>query len=212
MDGDIFFLIHKNHVVLCPSGAREKAATLFIDHVLRKAGQEDLTSKFSIEPVADIDKVKLLRQEGVKKLTMKESLYEASIDYVERTTTKKKLFNAFAKEFLAFFADDDDEQLHDINEKENLTVNIEISFDSRKKGGDVGKKRIKEAAHKIIQDDDDSLFSIVTGSGKELNANEIRLSEKTNIKKHGNSVNRDDAWQKLYSYFLDLKHLGMLEQ
>ena len=212
MDGDIFFIVSKNHIVLCPSGARESVAISYINHALRKGGMDNLITKFSIEPVAQIDKVKLIQQEGVKKVALNASLYEASVEYSERKTTKMNILNGVAEEILALFAKDNNLELQNIGDMENLSVKLEISFDSRKKGGELGRQRLDKTASMLINDDEDQGFSIITGSGKKLTADEIRISDKFKLSPHGNSVFRADAKEALITYLADLKESGMLEQ
>ena len=212
MEGDIFFLVRGNHLVLCPSGASEGVAVSYINHVLRKTGNQDIINKFSIEPIADVDQVQLLHREGVKKVQLESSLYEATEEYSERTTTKKTLLNSVARELLELFGKDKDPALRDIQEAENLTVKLEISFDSRRKGGEVGRKRIEKTAEKLIADDEGQGFKIVTGSGKTVSATQIRVSEKTLLLAHGKSVMRNAVWSKLSEYLQTLKQSGILEQ
>lgn len=212
LEGDIFFIVRGNHIVLCPSGARENVALSYISHVLRKTGKEKHLARFSIEPVAKIDKVKLLKKEGVKKVALNASLYEASVEYTERKTTKMNLLNGVAEEVLALFAKDKNEELQVIGDMENLSVKLEISFDSRKKGGTVGRERLEKTANMLIADDEDQGFSIVTGNGKRLTADEIHISDKVMLPPHGNSVFRSGAREALEQYLVDLKETGMLEQ
>ncbi|MBT5269670.1 MAG: hypothetical protein HOL70_09530 [Candidatus Marinimicrobia bacterium] len=212
LEGDIFFLINSNHLVLCPSGARESIALSYINHVLRKSGMEKLLMRFSIEPVAKVDKVKLLQQEGVKKVSLNASLYEATMEYTARKTTKMNLLHGVAEEVIALFAKGDNKELKEIGEMENLSVKLEISFDSRKKGGDLGRKRLEKTADMLIADDEDQGFSIVTGNGKRLTADEIRISDRVKLSTHGNSVFRSSARNALEKYLSDLKASGMLEQ
>ena len=212
MEGDIFFIISRNHIVLCPSGARESVAISYINYTLSKIGQEDLISQFSIEPVAKIDKVKLIQQEGVKKVALNASLYEATVEYAERKTTKMSILNGVAEEILALFGQDKNPELRNINDMENLSVKLEISFDSRKKGGELGRKRLDKTANMLIYDNEDQGFSIITGSGKRLTADEIRISDKVKLTPYGNSVFRVDVRRALSEYLADLKDSGMLEQ
>jgi hypothetical protein len=214
MEGDIFFLVNGDHIVLCPSGVRESIAVAYISNILQNSFNEGTVPIYSIEPIADVNKVNLLRQEGVKKIAMNASLYDASVDYIERKTVQGKIFSTAAKEILALFSLDNDLELREIDKKENLTVRVEISFDSRKKGGEIGKRRIESVANKIINDSDDGGdgFSIITTTGKRLTLDEVRLSEKATIAILGNSISRLDAWELLEQYMYSLKIKGMLEQ
>ncbi len=212
MEGDIFFIVSGDHIVLCPSGARESVAISYINHSLRKAGKEKLIADFSIEPVAKIDKVKLLQQEGVKKVSLNASLYEASVEYTERKTTKMNLLNGVAEDIIALFAKDENPDLQNIGDMENLSVKLEISFDSRKKGGEMGRERLDRTANMLISDDEDQGFTIITGNGKKLTADEIRISDKVKLSPYGNSVFRSDVRDALEQYLSDLNDSGMLEQ
>lgn len=212
LEGDIFAVIRGNHIVLCPSGARETVAVSYITHALRKSGKEKLITKFSVEPVVNIDKLKIIQKEGVKKISLNASLYEASTDYLERKTTKMNLLNGLASEVLTLFSNDNDERLRDIGEFENLSVRVEISFDSRKRGGELGRERLEKTAEKVISDNEDDGFQITTASGKKFTPNAIRINESVNIKSFGNSVDRIDAWNELKKYLDSLHESGALAQ
>jgi hypothetical protein len=212
LESDIFFVLSGNHLVLCPSGARESVALSYINYILRKVGEDKLTTRFSIESVANIDKVKLLQSEGVKKIALNASLYEATMDYTERTTTKMTLLNGIAEEFVALFAEDKNHKLREIGELENLSVKVEISFDARKRGGEIGRERLEATASKLLGEDESEGFTIVTSDGKKLTANEVRINQKVSLPTHGSSVSRHEAWSSLAGYLEDLKALGMFQQ
>lgn len=212
LEGDIFFAVKGNHIVLCPSGARENVALSYINHVLRKVGQDVLTTLFEIDPVAKVDKVEMIKREGVKKIALNASLYEATVDYVERKTTKMNLMHGVAEEILALFAAEQNKDLKEISEMENLSVKLEISFDSRKKGGEIGRQRLEHAAKMLISDDEDQGFAIVTGNDQRLTANEIRISDKVQLDKNGNTVFRQAAFKALGEYLVKLDESGVLEQ
>lgn len=212
LEGDIFVVVRGNHIVLCPSGARESAAISYVTHALRKSGKEKLITRFSVEPVVNIDKLKMIQQEGVKKIALNASLYEASTEYLERKTTKMTLLNGLATEVLTLFSKDNDDRLKDVSEFENLSVRVEISFDSRKKGGEVGRERLERTAEKVISDNEDDGFQITTGSGKKFTPNSIRINESVILSAFGNSVEREKAWDSLKKYLDSLSESGALEQ
>ena len=59
LQGDIFFLIKDNHIILCPSGLKESVAFSYIKYVLERVNQEHVIACFGISPVANYDKLKL---------------------------------------------------------------------------------------------------------------------------------------------------------
>lgn len=79
LDGDVFVYINGNHVILCPSGAREKAVETYIWHVLRACDNKDIAMTFELDKVAKASKLKMIRDEGVKEIDLDASLYEASM-------------------------------------------------------------------------------------------------------------------------------------
>lgn len=101
LEGDIFFLLRGNHFILCPSGARESAAESYLKYVLRAVDQEELITQFEISSVADVDKAKLIKTEGVRKIGLKASLYEATQEYIERKTTRLSLLGELADRFMS---------------------------------------------------------------------------------------------------------------
>lgn len=212
LEGDIFVVIRGNHIVLCPSGARESVAISYMTHALRRSGKDKLITHFSVEPVVSIDKLKIIQQEGVKKIALNASLYEASTDYLERKTTKMTLLNGLATEVLTLFAKDNDDRLKGVGEFENLSVRVEISFDSRKRGGEIGRERLERTAEKVILDNEDDGFQIITGSGKKFAPNSIRINESVGLSVFGNSVEREKAWDSLKKYLDSLHESGALEQ
>jgi len=212
MEGDIMFLVSGNDLILCPCGVRENIAREYLRNVLKKVGFETESMSFGLEKVANCDKVKLLKSEGVKSISLGASLYDASIDYLERKTIKSKILSGVVDNLQALFQNDNDIDLRSLHDKENLTVRLEISFDQRKKGGAIGRRRIERTADKLVHDREDEGFTIETFSGKKVTAKEINLSQRVNLEPLGKSVMVNDAWAKIKDYFLELKQNGMLEQ
>lgn len=121
--------------------------------------------------------------------------------------------NDIAKEVLALITKDKGVPDDQIKEMENLSVKLEISYDSRKKGGIIGRNYLGNTANTIISEgEENDGFSIVTGGGTTVTADEIRISEKVKLTPHGNSVFKTDVRKALENYLTDLEDSGMLEQ
>ena len=210
MSGDIFFLVKNNHIVLCPSGLRENVAVSYIKEILKRLHSDDIVDKLTVEPVANLDKLEIIKAEGVKRVTLNASLYEASMNYASRNTAKSKISSGIANEIKSLFTKDP--EYSSIDEKENLSVKLEISFDSRKKHGELGQKRIDKIANMLISEDEDQGFAILTSTGKRMTAKEIRIRERCNLPSYGNSVERSSAYRALKDYLNKLQTTGLLEQ
>lgn len=211
LNGDIFVLVKENHLIFCPSGVRENVAVLYFRYILRKWEQGDLSNHFEIVPVANISKVKLIKEEGVKKVSLNSYMYEAAYDQLERKTIKHTLIQKVAEEVMSLISKEKNPMANPEN-LENLMVKIEISFDSRKKGGDASKVRLEQLGRRIAanEDGDGDGIKIITGSGKTISADEIRISKFSQVNEKGSSVSRASAWEKLEEYYQELKKEGML--
>lgn len=65
--GDIMFLVAGDHLLMCPSGAREAVIGAYLESASEKLDLGSWAAQCSLEPVADISKIRLIRTEGVKK-------------------------------------------------------------------------------------------------------------------------------------------------
>lgn len=222
LDGDIFIYINGNHVILCPSGAREKIAEKYFWHVLRAFDNKDIARSFELDKVAKASKLKMIRDEGVKEVELDASLYEASLLHLDRTKPKVSgLKKAVADQVLAIFGKD--KTLKEIKEKENLNLKISLKFDGREaqrhskepKFGEAGKKRLKRTAEQVISEFEkshDDGFLIITGENNRITSEEIRVSDSVRVKTLGKSLSRESAWLNLKEYYKRLNSDGVLKQ
>ncbi|MEW5894454.1 MAG: hypothetical protein AB1650_01665 [Candidatus Omnitrophota bacterium] len=209
MEGEIFFMVNNNDLVLCPSGVRESVAIEYIKEILKRSYRDDIDLFYSIEPVADFDKYRLLQREGVKKISLNAALYEASVNYSDRHSAKKMFFNDITNDIRSLFLKDSDEDLRHIDQKENISLKLELSFDSRKKGGQVGKKRMLGLSKKLM--DQDNGFSITTAKGNVITAEDMRLKMKVEIPVQGKSLSREAVFNCLGHYYKELTRTGLTE-
>lgn len=219
VDGDVMAMVSGDHLVFCPHHAHESVLGRYVERCLLACGYEDPRGMVSLQKIADGDKLDLLRQEGVSSIELNASMYDASVDYTERhaaeqdrRTIGKTLVGGFVRQFLALFEQDPDPELREIHERENLQVRLSISYDSRKRGGEIGRKRIEQAAGRVVDEAEDEGFIIVTGKGKKVTAREVRLSTRKEVRVYGNSIGVADAWEKLEEYFTELACGGWLER
>ena len=218
LDGDIFILVQGNHVILCPSGVQESVASNYFRKMLTKVGI-DITA-FKLEKVAKTDKIKMLQKEGVKEVRLGASLYDASLEQINKEQPKiSSLKKVISEQIQKIFAQDD--ELKEIVEDENLNIKLSISFDGREAMkhksepayGVVGKNRLLSASKQLLsQDEDQDGFVILTGKGNEISQGDIKVSEMFNVKTLGKSLNTNDAWEQLKNYASQLKQTGVLEQ
>lgn len=220
-DGEVFCLVKGDHVFICISGKRESFADNFIRHMLFKSNQDHLLDLLSIEAIANVQKVKQIKQQGVKSIELNASLYEATLDYESRKAAstnvdrnfKEVVVDSILETLKAVFTDSDNPDLRDIGKKENLNAKIVFSFDGRKKSkGEVGMERLEVAANDLLADGDEDGFKIVTGSGHRMTADHVRIREVFQLPSFGSSVIRVDAYEKLEEFCEKLLQSGVMAQ
>lgn len=209
--GDIFCLLSGNHLLLCPSGAREAVADSYVRYMLRANGNEGLLPEFEISAIANINQISYIKQHGIKSIELDASLYEATMDYTQRKTIRETIMKDISDNFLSLFANDPNAELRGITDKENLQVKLIISFDKRK-SGDIGQERLIKASTDIVASGEVDGFKIVTGDNQKFSPDSIRICDKFKIQQYGASVDRDSAWKMLEEYYTQLQERGVLQQ
>lgn len=212
--GDITFLATGNHLLLCPSGAREAVVNYYLQAAADQLGFGIQYGRCNLEPVADIDKVGLIQREGVKSIRLDSSLYEATMLYEEEQREKESprtvIFRNLGKALKDLLATD--LGLPDITDKENVNVKLEISYDSRKKGGGLGRQRMEELAREVVEEEeDDGGFRIVTNEGKMIRGDSLNIKYTLPVEASGNTVYRGAAWRALSDFYDRLRQSGALE-
>jgi hypothetical protein len=207
MEGDVFLLIRNNDVILCSSGAREGAAKRYLAEMLAKCNIDETVE---LEQVANVDKVALIRQEGVKRIRLGASVFKASYDYLQRKTKKTEWMGKTAEEFMRIFGGNALENLDELKAYDHLRVKLEVSFDDRKKDGHLAAESLTTAACSMLDSDDEG-FVIETKGGKKLSSEDIKVSKKVDLNDHGNSVSCEHAWAEMNEYYDELNDNAVLE-
>lgn len=208
MDGDVMVFVSGNHVIFCSSSLHEKQAERYLTRIVELANIDVHAENFSLSKVANVNKIKLLKNQGVKSINLNASLYSATLDHLERTTVNKRLTGGIAEQILAIFGKDKNDK--DLEDAENLSVSLKLSFDSRKKGASFGREKLESLANMLVNEDDDG-FTIETLSGEKVKSDDITLRKKISMLKFGKTVYCNDAWKELENYYLELKSGGLLE-
>ncbi|RAZ88523.1 hypothetical protein DPM33_23650 [Mesorhizobium hawassense] len=206
MDGDVFALVRGNDVFLCSTVLKDGSFSTYCRQLLKKADVGDDADEFELQNVGNVDKMKLIKAQGVKAVEVRATLYEASINYVKRKTDTAGAVGAAFKHLKALFGDDVPVDL------ENVNVSLSLSFDTRRKEGRVvGRKLMDSVARDVIEDEDDD-YVIVTGNNQRISQKEVFIRQKVSIDRHGKSVLRDSAWKALRKFESDLKESGIVAQ
>lgn len=204
IDGTIAALVSGNHVFFCSEHLREGSIKKFISEFIKKKSSSHgdaymNASNFNLNRRANENKIRQIREEGIKSIKMNAGLYEAEHQYIQRQrdgalSTQDRILGKAAKEIKALYSQD--QRLSDLHENENLFLNVEISFNRKRKGGDIGQVRAQKIAKEIIDSDQEG-FVIETFKGQKITHDEIVLKKNVNLPIHGKSFQYLDAWREL---------------
>ncbi|TIT67765.1 MAG: hypothetical protein E5W90_07785 [Mesorhizobium sp.] len=206
MDGDVFALVRGNDAFLCTTVLKDGSFSTYCHQLLKKADIEDGADQFELQNVGNVDKLKMIKTQGVKAVEMRATLYQASINYVGRKSDTAGAVGAAFKHLKALFGDGGPVDL------ENVNVSLSLSFDSRWKEGRILGKRLMDSVAKDVVEDEDDDYVIVTGNNQRISQKEVFIRQRVVIDRHGKSVLRDSAWKALRKFESDLKESGIVAQ
>ncbi|HEX4079263.1 MAG TPA: hypothetical protein VHX61_10380 [Rhizomicrobium sp.] len=208
LDGDAFLYVNTQHVCVCATAVHDSAIKTFLWDFFRKAKLGDNALKFELMKVADINKVKLLKAQGVKELEIRASLYAATASYESRKAHFPSALGAAGKHVMSIL-----KKPHDVT-PDGLRVCLTLKTDARHvKDLTLGEKRIEtlaaDAVNSFKEGDD---YVILTKTGQRISPKEIFVRTKVAVEKDGKTVRRGPIWKELTKFYDGLLSAGILEQ
>ena len=208
LDGDAFLYVQADHVCLCTTLIRDSTVSNFLRSLFKKAKLKAEASNFDLMKVADVSKLKMLHEQGVKEVELRAVLYEATALYEQRKARTTGALGAAAKHIKLITG-----KPHDVTQ-DSLSISLTVRVDGRvKKSMSVGQKTINDLAEDLLKNpapDDD--YVIVTNMGQKIRPHEILVRADALIEADGKTVSREKAWNELTIFFNGLKSSGVLEQ
>ncbi|RYZ86770.1 MAG: hypothetical protein EOP04_13180 [Proteobacteria bacterium] len=208
--GECYLFVSGSNVLFCAHGLTPSRAGQYIFMLLKK-NSYDLDS-FKLSPIANIDKLKLLSEQGVKSVRLNVSAYKLSLPK-KKEGWLGQTFAPVGKELLALVSKDATRS----EEKalEDLMVSIEIGLEGNSRATDESKETVIDLASEIIENDDgydlDS-FVIMTRENTPITGGDVKLHTTVRPEKDGSSLNYVNIWDAMAVYYAQLKKQKLLEQ
>lgn len=204
LDGELMLLVKDNDVLMCRSDLSESAFLSYVSQLAQRARVSSVDSTFHLMKRADVDKLEMIRNEGVKSVSMNAIANEASITRlkrgrVEHESFSKRVVGSVLEEISAILGLEDDIPA----EAENLKVEVLLSFDKRK-GTDIDQRQIEFIAEQMLADEKNDGFAIETLTGRKIRADDIVLSKPVKFAAYGKSVQHKEAWAALRAFYDEL--------
>lgn len=207
MDSDAFVFIRDNNLCYCASAMRDGGIAYSLGQLFEKADLGHNAKLFSLEKVADAEKIALIQERGVKEVVLNATLYEATSKYNQRHSQPTSILRSIGRVFYSLRDDDNESRM------DNLSVYVSISADGRvQHNSEVGYARIEEFASQVVetQADGDS-YTIITKDGQKISAAKITLHKTVKIASQAKSIAREPAWSELLTYYQELAAKNFLE-
>jgi len=214
LKGDVFLLVKNHHVIFVANNASEGIILEYISTFLRKYGYLQPDETIRLEKSMNIDKFKMIQDEGIKGLHFKNRIPYAVSEYYNRkaeTGKKKNVFTAFIGKISQEVKEMLSDEIEDIDNLENITLKVELSFDRRKLQTETIKERFQKVGEDLFQNDDfDSSFTILTNKNVPIRTDELNISQSYPVIEKGNSFEEWDTWLQLDKYYYELKESDAL--
>lgn len=209
MDGDLMVKVIGDDVFLCRSGLHENSFYNYVAQVAQRAGLPPASHSFHLMKRADVSKLRLIADEGVKSVRLNASAYAATIEREHRTAAQTVL-DTVSEAFMSIAGREP--SLMEVSEDEHLSVEVGFKFDRRKSRA-YDQRRIVSLAQAVVRetgDDDDEGFEIETLRGKRFRQSQILLAKKVSIEAFGKTVLHTAAWRALDDFCEELERRGAL--
>jgi hypothetical protein len=199
LDGELMALIGEEAVIVCRLGLYESALNAYISFLGPKAGLNKDDSRFVFKNRADVDKLRLIKEDGVASIRFDGVASQAAVKHIDDGADKSSI-----EKFLGHVWEDIQALTHGgVTERdtENLKLEVFLKFDKRS-GTRIDQDEIQDVA-KHIADADDG-FTITTLSGRTIRPDDVLLNKAVNLPKYGKSVAFDEVFAEMLKYHEEL--------
>lgn len=200
LDGELMALITEETVIVCRLGLFESALNSYIEILGPKAKLDKEDASFMFKNRTDVDKLKMIHDDGVASIRFDGVANGASVDHAKAAAPRP-----FVQDFVGnvwkdlqalTYADKKSKRA-----TENLKVEVFLKFDKRS-GTAIDQEEIQEVAEQVAEAADG--FQIKTLSGRTINPNDVLLNKKISVKKYGKSVAFSEVFAEMFKYYSEL--------
>ena len=220
MTKEAFVYISQHNVLFVGSGLRHEAVSSYLNTLNNQmfsvdSGVAISKTDFCFKPVANLDKLTLIKTHGAKLLHLNASAYQLSLDSLSQTADSSGLVAQF-KQLGQFFNRLSSREPTDgeINAAQDINVCLALSLEGNTRAAIEAQKFMSDQAAIIAESDEiDSGFYIETQRGDKIRPTDIRLSKPIRIKKYEqtNALSMSEVFDAMRLYFQELERANLTE-
>jgi hypothetical protein len=208
MNGDVFLFVRKDNVCVCANAIHDGTIRNYFHNLFQKAQLNELSTKFDLVSVANLERVKFIHDHGIKSITLNAALFKASNDLARNSRRTRGGPGAVAKFLTAMFGKENDIT------NDSIVVKLTLETDGRvRKHIKLGEQRLEHwAVDLVTHEEPGDNYVIVTKDKQVIKPDELKVQKLCSVLVKGNSVDREDAWKELLDFYADLCETGAVEE
>lgn len=198
-DATLLYLISGNDVLCCRSGtSSDSYLVALINQAAINANIIADHYRFDLMDRTDVDKLEMIRRDGISSLTFNGAASEAAVDAAQRDTTRESVVGAVLDQLRSLAG----EGVGAPAPSPDMKVEVKLSLDKRR-AALVTDPLVLAIATQAVEEDDQG-FKIVTAQGKTISADDVKLTKLVVLLQLGKHPDHESGWTRLGEYRAEL--------
>ena len=200
LDGELMALIAKDAIIVIRLGMYESAINNYLEGLAEKAGLNVDDARFVFKNRTDIDKLKVIENDGVASIRFNGVANAAAVNHAARDkddgVIQSFVSNVWTEIQALTYGD-----MAPRRASENLKVEVFLKYD-RRSGTRIDQEEIKDVAERVFETNEG--FEVVTLSGRKIHPEDVLLNKRVSLQKYGKSVAFNDVLSEMIEYYNEL--------
>ncbi|MBP2571160.1 hypothetical protein J2767_002329 [Agrobacterium tumefaciens] len=203
LDGELIALVTDDDLIVCRLGLWESMLSAYVQDLGPKAGIDAEDASFGFKNRTDVDKLKMIKDDGVREIRFEGVASKDAVDHVAKDGSIMDAVTASVMQNVRAFTFAERKTPPPVSD--NLKVEVFLKFDGRS-GTQIDQEELQDIATEVASNEDD--FQIVTRSGKRITPDEVFLTKKVTLQRYGKSVTFNDVFEEMQAYYEELTSPG----
>lgn len=205
LEGALAALITGDHCLLCTAGLTAAALRYYIYSMVRKTGLPSQALAFKLAPVANRKKVLEIVESGVAEIGLSGTMDELGhIPVAPRDRGRiEKAKMKLRESIVTLLGKDQDVAKLLTQDGSNVNAKLVVKFSKRGQGS-LDQESFDEAAKQAVDEEDPGVY-IRLRSGTIIDASNVKLTRRAEVRSFGNTIDHSDAWDELQKFYLSLQ-------
>lgn len=208
--GEAFIVIKNSDILFCSNGLTYQKVELYLHRLFQDTNVS--TERFKLKPASNLDKIKLLRAQGVKSVRLNISAFKLSLPAKKKASWLGRTLAPIAAEFTALAGKD--RSRSEEKALEDMIVSIEVGLDGNSRATNDAKDTVTDLAAEVLDNELDNIdsFVIMTRDNTPITSESIKLHTDFKVSKSDTSIDFGETWRAMEAYFNRLTTDNLLEQ